>query len=304
MDTPTFQVTIYGARGSLPNTCKDTQKYGGSTTCLGVECADKSLIVMDAGTGIADLGRILVGSSSTVKEIHLLLTHTHWDHTMGLPYFLPLWDPLFIVHIYMLAKENHSLEDTLSSMFDPSFFPVPYQELPASIKFHELGFDDDIHIGSTTVKCCRANHPGYALGYRLEHGRKSIFFASDSAPFTDILFEDRFHERKRENDPRIVERMRELDQVLRRTILDADIMFFDANFSDEQYEAIFHWGHSSMRQAYELARECNVKRLVLWHHDRSRTDSELEAFASEFIEKGKLCNMTVELAQASKRYDL
>ncbi|MHC5036362.1 MAG: MBL fold metallo-hydrolase [Planctomycetota bacterium] len=298
------KATIYGARGSLPNTSKETRKFGGATTCLSLELSEKALIVIDAGTGIADLSHRLMTDTEGPREIHLLMTHTHWDHILGFPFLLPIYDPEWTLHLYSLKRAAKTLHEIFSSIYTFRYFPGPFGALNADFVFHDISFQDEFQIGDATVNCCRMNHPGYALGFRISWGDRVLFFASDSAPFTDLLFEDRYHERKREKNPQTLTSMGKFDENLRNQLRGADILFYDSNFTDEEYEAMFHFGHSSMRQAYDLALDCNVKHLVLWHHDRKRTDDQLESLSAPLIEAGKAKGLTVDVAQVFREYPL
>lgn len=295
--------TIYGARGSLPNPSVKTRRYGGATTCLGVETPEDIPIVIDGGSGIFDLGNTLAPRTER-RELHMFFTHTHWDHVQGLPFFAPLYDAAWRVHIYSLGERRVSVQDIFSGVYAERFFPVPFDQLAAAIEFHALEFDDTIDVGNTRVTCCRVNHPGFALGFRIQHRDRSLFFASDAAPFTDMLFGDQFHVRKRETDPATLERMGALQTRVAATVQGADLLFHDANYTDTEYEKLFHFGHASMSQACELAKQCGVKRLVLWHHDRGRTDDQIDAITADPIERGRADGLMVEPARQGAVYRL
>lgn len=296
-----MRTTVLGARGSLPNNSPETQRYGGGTTCLSIECGDGSLIVLDAGTGIVDLGWPPAGAR---RELHLFFTHTHWDHVLGLPYLKALWDPEAMVHIHGVRKAGREAHGVLLGLFHSRHFPVPRSALPARLVLDEVEFGDVRRIGGAEVLCCRANHPGFALGFRVTFEGRSLFFASDTAPFCDVLFRDRYHERERTVDEAGVRSLESYGAEFRAALRGVDVAFLDSHFTDEQYELCYHWGHSSMRQSYELARECGVGRLVLWHHDRRRGDLELERLAGEFIERGRREGLVVDLAEAGRCYEL
>jgi len=298
-----LSATIYGARGSLPNPSLSTRKYGGATTCLGIETPDLIPIVIDGGSGVFDLGLDFL-SRGGPREVHMFFTHTHWDHLQGLPFFAPFYDPAWTVHIYSLGERRASVSDIYSGVYAQRFFPVPFDHLDADIRFHELVFDEAVTIGNTTVASVRVNHPGYALGFRVDHGGRSLFIASDAAPYTDILFEDRFHHRKRDTDPRVRAKMQHLQRRVDTIINGVDVLFHDANFTDKEYQRFFDYGHSSMTHAYELAQRCEVKRVVFWHHDRRRSDEEVEAIVAPYVERGHQEGLVVEPARQGTTYHL
>jgi len=297
------RATIYGARGSLPNPAVSTERYGGATTCLGVETPEGIPIILDGGSGIFDLGLQLEAGSAR-RELHMFFTHTHWDHVQGLPFFAPFYDPAWQVHIYSLGERRATVREIFQGVYAERFFPVPFEQLDAHIEFCELPFDDTVQVGSTRIACCRVNHPGYALGFRVDHGDRSLFFAADAAPFTDMLFADKFHVRERERDPEILEQMRALEQRVEAVVSGTDLLFHDANYTDDEYERLFHYGHASIRQACDLATRCAVERLVLWHHDRRRTDDEIDAICAGPIARAQAEGLIVEPACQGTTYHL
>lgn len=298
-----LRACVYGARGSLPNPVASTARYGGATTCLGVFTPDGIPIVFDAGSGLFDLGLELRNHQGP-RELHVLFTHTHWDHVLALPFFEPLYDPSWTVHLHSLRGRLDPLRDIFVGSYGKRYIPVPLEQIGAKVKVHELDFFDEVRIASSTVRCCRANHPGYALGFRVEHGGRSLFFASDAALFEDMLFEDRYHTRQRETCPEVLEQMRRLQQRMDDLVRGVDLLLFDANYTDDEYEALFHYGHASMTHTYDLARRCGVPHVVFWHHDRGRTDDEVDAITMPYVERGRREGLVVEGARQGTWYEL
>ena len=298
-----LKATIFGARGSLPNPSAATEKYGGATTCLGIETPDHIPIVIDGGSGVFDLGLALSGRDG-VREVHMFFTHTHWDHVQGLPFFIPFYDASWRIHIYSLSERRVTVREIFEGVYAERFFPVPFDRLGADIVFHELPFEAVVHIGSTVIKSCRVNHPGYALGFRVDHADRSLFFASDAAPFVDMLFGDRFHHRQRETDPEVIEDMARLQGRMEALMSGVDLLFHDANYTDEEYENLYHFGHASMSQACRVAKRCGARHLVLWHHDRSRTDPDIDMISAPFTALDTSDELVVEPARQGTAYQL
>ncbi len=303
MTTPELRAKIWGARGSLPNPSVFTAFYGGATTCLGVETVDDIPIVIDGGSGIFDLG-IDLERRQAPKALHLFFTHTHWDHVQGLPFFEPLFDSSWTVHVYSLGERRGSLRDILSNVYAQRYFPVQFEHLDAEVIFHELGFEDEVTLGGTRIRCCRVNHPGYALGYRIDHGDRSFFFASDAAPYTDMLFGDRYHLRERETSPGVLHQMAKFQRQVEDLAQGVDLLFHDANYTDAEYETLFHFGHSSMTHALDCGRNAGASRVVLWHHDRGRTDEQVDAVTASVIEQGGAQGIIVDPAVQGRTYRL
>jgi phosphoribosyl 1,2-cyclic phosphodiesterase len=261
-------------------------------------------LVIDSGSGIFDLGRRLVREPQVQREIHVFFTHTHWDHIQGLPFFAPLFDAQWTVHIYALAARPNTLRSIFARMYSERYFPVPFDQLQARIIFHDLSFQDHVSIGATTVSCCRVNHPGYALGFRVERGDQSLFFASDAAPYEDILFGDRFHRRQKDRRPGAVREMARLQAELEQTVAGVDLLFHDANYTDQEYEKLYHFGHSSLSYAVDLGQRAGVRATVLWHHDRARHDDEVERMCQPYLDRGRQSATLVEPAQQGAVYRL
>ncbi|MEM1121477.1 MAG: MBL fold metallo-hydrolase [Bacteroidota bacterium] len=260
-----MRVKLWGTRGSVPSPGPETQIYGGNTACVTVTAGD-DLIVLDAGSGIRRLG-----NDEMVKKhpvIHILLTHLHMDHILGLGFFGPLYNPAQEVHIWGPSSFNHSLVDRLNRYLSPPLFPVNIRELPAKVIFHEVthGF---FEINGLTVYANYVCHPGPTLGYRIQSDKHTFAYIPDHEPALGL--------RNFSVDPEWTSGYNLAE--------DADLLIHDAQFSDEEYKHCIGWGHSSMAHALKFAKLAKVKRLLFFHHDPNHSDKLLEELAHKYIKQ-------------------
>lgn len=247
-------IKFYGVRGSIASPGSETVRYGGNTACLYVETSDESLFVFDAGTGIKKLGEELVKHSST-KELNLLFSHYHWDHIQGFPFFLPAYKKDQVINLLAAHLHEVNAHSVLTQMTDPHF-PVPSDKLEA--KVNVLSMDGDrLIVGDNVIKTKSINHPGGGSAYRLETPQGSMAYVTDNEldpPNTPVTSYD------------------EWVGFLKGT----DFVIHDAMYLDEELERIHGWGHSLISQTLQLAVDAKIANLVLFHHDPSRTDKQLD----------------------------
>jgi len=283
-----MEVTFWGVRGSIPCPGPQTVKYGGNTSCIELRFDDLNrVIIIDAGTGIRDLGHSLAAHNHCAEPYtaEILLTHTHWDHIQGFPFFAPLYKPGTKFKIYGPASfEENSLEEAMAGQLTYRYFPVRLAELACELEYSDLK-EGRVDLGDgITLKTKLLNHPTLCLGYRFEYREKIFCTAYDTEPYYNVFSND---PDSPHYDQIAVEEgeqaARDGNSGMREFFDSADLVIHDAQYAQEEYEASkIGWGHTSIEQAITRAKESNVSRLALFHHDPNRTDEELDRFSAKY----------------------
>ncbi len=276
-----MQVRFWGVRGSFPVPGPSTHIYGGNTSCVQVNPGDGTIIIIDAGTGIRRLGQALMNGPCGIGQgvVHLLISHTHWDHIQGLPFFAPLYQNGNRIEIYA-RQRNVNLKTIFSSQSEDPYFSVSLDEIAALVRYTELIEGAQFRIGDAEISCTRLNHPYIAIGYRISAHGRSLAYVSDTAPFDRIVFEHQFIAQRpdSQNPPPKADAIK-LD-AMRQGVLElcrgCDLIIFDTMFRFEEYQQHPHWGHSSPEHAVEIAEQAGAAALALFHHAPGRTDKEIE----------------------------
>ncbi len=278
------QLKFWGVRGSIASPGPGTVFYGGNTSCVEVR-AEGELIVLDAGTGIRLLGLSLAQEfKGKPLNVTLLLTHTHWDHIQGFPFFVPAYDPKNTVRILGYEGARQGLAATLGAQMESPYFPVGLKELPGNITIEELR-DLEFNVGHVHVQAMFVNHPGICVGYRLNTSGGSIVFIPDNEPF------HRMRSKPDPMDTKTIEFAQKQDEKLTAFIREADVLVIDSQYDCEEYETHVGWGHACVDDVVALATRAGVKQLFLFHHDPTHDDervSRMLAHARQLAGNGTL----------------
>jgi phosphoribosyl 1,2-cyclic phosphodiesterase len=295
--TSTARIKFWGVRGSIPTPGPTTVRYGGNTSCVEIR-ADGEIIVLDAGSGIRLLGQSLQHEfGSEPIKLALLISHTHWDHIQGLPFFLPAYSSKNQIRVFGYDGTRTRLGEILADQMETPFFPVHLSALPGKIAIEELK-EMEFEIGRVRVRSKFLNHPGVCAGYRVYTSAGSVAFLPDNEPFEQL--EEQMRTRGIENNGvRQFKSERDERADLVEFLRDTDVLILDAQYTDEEYQAHVGWGHGSISSVVSLAAEADAKRLILFHHDPNHDDAMVDRMVEkarmQIAQTGK--SITVEAAQ-------
>jgi phosphoribosyl 1,2-cyclic phosphodiesterase len=256
-----MRVTIWGCRGSVATPGSETVEYGGNTSCVEVVLADETVLVLDAGTGIRELGIELLDRGA--RSLNVLLTHLHLDHLEGLRFFAPLWDERVTLDIWGPPSPVLSLEERVRRSFSPPLFPIDLRDLPAQVTFRDVP-RQPWALDGASLAADLVLHPGPTVGFRIETAEASFAYLPDHEPALAGIAE------------------RPIDWISGGAIAEeVDLLVHDAQYSEDEYEGKVGWGHSSMADAVAFKRAVGAQRLVLFHHDPLHTDESLAALEDQ-----------------------
>jgi phosphoribosyl 1,2-cyclic phosphodiesterase len=254
---PTYVVRLWGVRGSVPAPGSATQRHGGNTSCVSVGTPLGDLLVLDAGTGVRALGEEL-RRDGTRHDVAMFLTHLHWDHVQGLPFFAPLYDARLRLAVYAPAALDDVVRGTIRRQMCPPSFPVRLDDLPSSITFHSVP-PEGVRLRDVTVRPIEAHHPGVAVGWRVDD--------ASGAPLVAYLPDNEIDDAHTSHD---------LRATWVATLRGARLLLHDATYLPEDLPRHRGWGHSSWDEAVRLAVDAGVERLVLFHHHPDRSDDAVD----------------------------
>jgi CheY-like chemotaxis protein len=260
-----MQIRFWGTRGSLAKPGPTTLRYGGNTSCVAALAADGTRLILDCGTGAHGLGLALLASDERPLSGHILITHTHWDHIQGLPFFQPLFDPGNEWDIYAPTGLGQHLEETLAGQMHYTYFPVTLAEIGATIRCHDL-VEGTFEADGVGVTAQYLNHAALCLGYRLEADGVTVVYATDHEP----------HTRLQADAPPGSLPVHAEDRRHAAFVANADLLIHDAQYTAAEYPQKVGWGHSTVDYAVDMALAGHVKRLALFHHDPLRDDDAVD----------------------------
>jgi phosphoribosyl 1,2-cyclic phosphodiesterase len=278
-----MRVRFWGVRGSLPVPGALTERYGGNTSCVEICSSGGTRIVIDGGTGIRKLGKELMQEEfeSGKGRAHVLISHTHWDHIQGLPFFSPFYREGNRLYIYARQRDDQNLRSVFASQADAPYFPVPFHRTRADISFRELLDGARFEIEDVQVTTARLNHPYIAMAYAVAADGARVAYVSDTAPFSDILFGQQFvsgpespHAQLTKSDQA---KLRAMSAQVVRLCSDADLVIYDTMYTAKEYRQYPHFGHSRPSDAIQICQAAGAKCLVLFHHSPDRSDVEVDA---------------------------
>ena len=267
------RLKIWGVRGSIPVPGPATVRYGGNTSCIEIR-ADGELIVLDAGSGIRGLGLALENEfGSRPINLSLLITHVHWDHIQGFPFFVPAYNDKNEIQIFGYDGAGSGLHEILKGQMATPFFPVALYDLPGKINIQKLE-STDFKIGNVRVRSRSMNHPGVCVGYRILTSKGSIAYLPDHEPYEAF----KLHSAKSHllSPEQTQKRARDDRAELVKFLQGSDILILDSQYTDEEYQAHVGWGHGSLTSAISLALDASVRKLVLFHHDPTHDDDMID----------------------------
>jgi phosphoribosyl 1,2-cyclic phosphodiesterase len=273
------RIKFWGTRGSIAVPSPETLRYGGNTTCLELR-ADGEIVVLDAGSGIRPLGVALDREfQGRPIKLSLLITHAHWDHIQGFPFFKPAYDSKNEIRIFGFDGAGATFREIMTEPMRSPFFPITMRELSARMDINKLT-EMKFSLGQLDIHAAFVNHPGVCAGYRIFTSGGSVAFLPDHEPYEFFLHSARGQQPSPEQAREIAaDQHAALVQFLRGS----DVLILDAQYTDQEYETHIGWGHGSISSAVSLAREAEVQTLLLFHHDPSHDDK----FVDKMVESAR-----------------
>jgi phosphoribosyl 1,2-cyclic phosphodiesterase len=294
-----MKVKFWGVRGSIASPGPKTVRYGGNTTCIEIRTDNNELIILDAGTGIFPLSQTLLSEMPVTANV--LITHSHWDHIQGLPFFIPNFIPgnTLRLHGSFDPVTGKGIEQVMSVQLQYSYFPVREAEMKARIEYVTLTPGQSIQIGTARVTPFLLNHPVIDFGYRIENNGKSIFFTGDHEPPYNIY--DPNEDGYAEYQVFVDEKLRSIQDAINGV----DVLIADSSYTDAEYPGKKGWGHGTFSSSIASAHAAGVKRLYCTHHEPTRSDDALDtAFQDALLTNAHLSNgMDIHLAREGDCYE-
>ncbi len=290
-----MKLKFWGVRGSIPTPGKDTVRYGGNTPSIELRLDNGELIILDAGTGIRNLGDHLIANGESIKA-YILITHPHWDHIQGFPFFKPAFVSGNEITVIGTDREEIDLQHIIADQMKKIYFPIQLNELKANLNFRSIN-EEEFSIFDAHVRTIYVNHPGFTVAYRIDYKGKSIVYVSDNEPF-----DKESAQRMTNFEPVVLKRFLEHHGDPNQRIVEfakgADVFIHDATYTPEEYVDKVGWGHSHYLFTLKLANEAGVKHCVLFHHEPNRTDDHIDLILEKCRREIKQKKFTFECSAA------
>ena len=304
-----MKVRFWGVRGSLPVPGAHTERYGGNTSCVEITSGSGTRIIIDGGTGIRRLGKELMRSEfeSGRGQAHILVSHTHWDHIQGLPFFAPFYREGNRLFVYARQRDDQNLRSVFAAQADAPFFPVSFDRTRAAVAFRELHDGAKFEIEDVRVSTTRLNHPHVATAYAIVADGARVAYVADTAPFSDILFGQEFLS----GPPSPYTKLSRTDKASLKAMAaavvrlceGADLVIYDTMYTADEYRQFPHFGHSRPADAITVCREAGAKTLALFHHAPDRSDTEVDKMLEAARGHGRSSAKKLEIVAAFEGLD-
>lgn len=264
-----------------------TERYGGNTSCVEITSSAGTRIIIDGGTGIRRLGKEMMRAEfeSGKGQAHILVSHTHWDHIQGLPFFAPFYREGNRLYVYARQRDDQNLRSVFASQADAPFFPVSFDRTRASVAFRELHDGAEFEIEDFKVSTARLNHPHTATAYAVAADGARVAYIADTAPFTDILFGQEFLSGPSSRNAKLTRgdktKLKAMAAAVARLCEGSDLVIYDTMYTADEYKQFPHFGHSRPSDAIAVCSQVGCKMLALYHHSPDRSDGEVDAMLAD-----------------------
>lgn len=294
-----MKIKFWGVRGSIAVPGPTTVKYGGNTSCVELITEKNEEIIFDAGTGIRPLGLDLAKRWKPLPPINLFISHTHWDHIQGFPFFVPCYIPNTAIHVKgpVHFSETQNLQNVFDVQMRYDFFPISNEQLAAKIEYETLK-ESSFECGSVHIQTQFANHPILSLAYRVTENGRTVVYTGDHEPYQNIFKKAGTAESNAEDDlifGNIEATVEAANLRFESFIRGANLLVIDCQYTPQEYETSRrNWGHSSWDYCLRWMKESNIEKMVLTHHDPLRTDEDLERMLKDVQEAARVAGLIPE----------